>query len=55
MKWRAFGRMPQWVRLSEWLGRRVLAWERFAPQDEVEHCNDFGHNFELDMHKPATD
>jgi hypothetical protein len=20
MKWRAFGRMPQWVRLSEWLG-----------------------------------
>jgi len=23
MKWRAFGRMPQWVRLSEWLGRTV--------------------------------
>jgi len=21
MKWRAFSRMPQWVRLSEWLGR----------------------------------
>ena len=21
MKWRAFGRTPQWVRLSEWLGR----------------------------------
>ena len=20
MKWRAFGRIPQWVRLSEWLG-----------------------------------
>jgi hypothetical protein len=20
MKWRAFSRMPQWVRLSEWLG-----------------------------------
>jgi hypothetical protein len=20
MKWWAFGRMPQWVRLSEWLG-----------------------------------
>src|SRR3990167_11410012 len=20
MKWRAFGRTPQWVRLSEWLG-----------------------------------
>ncbi len=24
MKWRAFGRMPQWVRLSEWLGVTVL-------------------------------
>ena len=23
MKWRAFSRMPQWVRLSEWLGRIV--------------------------------
>ena len=21
MKWRTFSRMPQWVRLSEWLGR----------------------------------
>lgn len=21
MKWRDFGRTPQWVRLSEWLGR----------------------------------
>jgi hypothetical protein len=24
MKWRAFSRMPQWVRLSEWLG--VALW-----------------------------
>jgi hypothetical protein len=25
MKWRAFGRMPQWVRLSEWLGVAAFA------------------------------
>ena len=25
MKWRAFGRMPQWVRLSEWLGVAAAA------------------------------
>jgi hypothetical protein len=25
MKWRAFCRMPQWVRLSEWLGGSVFA------------------------------
>jgi len=24
MKWRAFSRMPQWVRLSEWLGVAAL-------------------------------
>jgi hypothetical protein len=26
MKWRAFSHMPQWVRLSDWLGR--IAWRR---------------------------
>ena len=25
MKWRAFSRMPQWVRLSEWLGPSAFA------------------------------
>ena len=25
MKWRAFGRTPQWVRLSEWLGLSLRA------------------------------
>ena len=24
MKWRAFSRMPQWVRLSDWLGPGAL-------------------------------
>ena len=30
MKWRAFGRMPQWVRLSEWLGVRVLLLNKWS-------------------------
>jgi hypothetical protein len=29
MKWRAFGRMPQWVRLSEWLGFITLQRRQF--------------------------
>jgi hypothetical protein len=29
MKWRAFSRMPQWVRLSEWLG--VAVWTVTKP------------------------
>ena len=31
MKWRAFSRMPQWVRLSEWLGISALATCEFGP------------------------
>ena len=30
MKWRAYSRMPQWVRLSEWLGVSVMTYRRFG-------------------------
>ena len=32
MKWRAFCRMPQWVRLSEWLGCTALLHKKFYRQ-----------------------
>jgi hypothetical protein len=32
MKWRAFGRMPQWVRLSEWLGNAGPTETNTTPQ-----------------------
>ena len=54
MKWRAFGRMPQWVRLSDLLGRTggsVLTqptWDKHAglamAQDLSEDANGAGSN-----------
>ena len=34
MKWRAFGRMPQWVRLSDLLGRTGGSVQTQPPLDE---------------------
>jgi len=46
MKWRAFSRMPQWVRLSEWLAiqsarrarksSRINSWHRRGVRGKVE-------------------
>ena len=36
MKWRAFSRMPQWVRLSEWLGVIAERIERRANDEKAE-------------------
>jgi hypothetical protein len=40
MKWRAFSRMPQWVRLSEWLGGSVFATLKYALVPDGEECGE---------------
>ena len=48
MKWRAFGRTPQWVRLSDWLASTAaealaVSWRGHAPIEAAndEHCKSY--------------
>jgi hypothetical protein len=47
MKWRAFSRMPQWVRLSEWLGLSALQQTTALSLEMICVRYVFEHNAEL--------
>ena len=59
MKWRAFGRMPQWVRLSDLLGRicgRLPTWTamaKCAANTTAQELVAFGHGLERSGMRPT--
>ena len=59
MKWRAFGRMPQWVRLSDLLGRicgRLPTWTAMAKRagnTTAQELGALGHGLERSGMRPT--
>jgi len=59
MKWRAFSRMPQWVRLSDLLGRicgRLPTWTAMAKRagnTTAQQLGALGHGLERSAMRPT--